>query len=287
LRSHVNPKVRRHHWSPRPKCCVPISAAPISAARHEPVQFGLAKLIQFVTVAALWCAAAIVRENVLIGMAYTVVVVAATWTVVGRWAVCLSPKACRRVLAGTTTLLVVGGLGVTVLVDDADYFPLVWMLTGILSAWPFLVMSETGVAWWIIAGIAWGALALLIIYFVWLVVFGIWDRMSVRPNQRRLAWSFSTLLVLLALPILYSILGGCYSFQGHGGKDGFHHHWLHCVLHVGMLIAAGVNATLLQRHARRSTAPPPNWLKLVTWGYLCLYAVLLQVALFPIEFYIP
>ena len=33
--------------------------------------------------------------------------------------------------------------------------------------------------------------------------------------------------------------------------------------------------------------PPASRLKLVTLGYLSLYAVLLQVALFPIHFYIP
>ncbi|MDA1051422.1 MAG: hypothetical protein O3C40_13200 [Planctomycetota bacterium] len=249
--------------------------------RPQPIQFGLAKLIQFMTVAALWCAVAVVRGSVLVGMAYTIVVVVTTWTVVGWWAVRLSSIACRRVLAATAAMLVVGGFWVTVLLGDLDYLPLVSVLTGFLVALP-LMMGDRSVA-----GIIWGVLALFPMYGVWLAVFRTWDRMSVRLNQRRLAWSFSTLVVLLALPLAYSILGGCYTFQGHGDKNGFHHHWLHCVIHVGILIAAGANVVLLQRHTRRSTAPPPNWLKLVTWGFLCLYAVLLQVALFTIEFAVP
>jgi len=128
----------------------------------QPFQFGLAKLIQFVTIAALWCAAAIVRENVVLGLAYTVVTVAATWTVVGRWAVGLSPKACRRVLAAATTLLVAGGVGVTVLVENEEYFPLVWMLTALLVAFP-LVMMDVGVAWGIVASIICDALALFLV----------------------------------------------------------------------------------------------------------------------------
>ena len=56
---------------------------------------------------------------------------------------------------------------------------------------------------------------------------------------------------------------------------------------VAMLVAAGLNIGLLQWHARRSTGPPRNRLKLLIFGYLCLYAVLCQVALFPINFYIP
>lgn len=51
--------------------------------------------------------------------------------------------------------------------------------------------------------------------------------------------------------------------------------------------AAGLNVMFLQRHARQSTAPAPDWLKLMSWGYLCCYAVLLQIALFPISFYVP
>lgn len=252
----------------------------------QPIQFGVAKLIQFVTVAALWCAAGIVCENVVIGMAYTVVVAAGTWTVVGRWAVRLSPRACRHVLAGATTLLVAGGLGVTVLVGDADYFPIVFMVTGLAAFAPWAGM-ELGVGWGVIAGLAGNALLLLLIYLFWLAVFGSWDRLSAGSNQRRLASSFSALLVLLALPIMLSVLGGCYTFREHGDLNEIHHLWLHCVIHFGMLIAAVVNVGLLQHHAQRSTDPPPNWLKLLTWGHLCFYAVLLQVALFPIQFYIP
>jgi len=76
--------------------------------------------------------------------------------------------------------------------------------------------------------------------------------------------------------------------SGHGAPGSFFHHlWLHCVIHVGLLIAAGVIVGLLQHCVWQSSTPPPNGLKLVTWGYLCFYAVLLQVALFPFEFYIP
>ena len=257
-----------------------------SLRTHLPIQFGLAKLLQVMTVAALWCAAGVVRENVVLGTVYSVVVVAATWIVVGRWAVLLSPSVCRRVLAGTTTLLVAGGLGVTALVGDDEYFPIVWMLTGLLAVLPWSAV-QLGVAWGVAIGVACDALFLLLIYFVWLAVYGSWDRLSARPDQRRLMWSFGTLLALLALPILLSVLGGCYLFRGHGDLNEIHHLWLHCLIHVGILIAAVANVVLLQRHARRSTGPPPNWLKLVTWGYLCLYAVLLQVALFPIELYIP
>jgi len=256
------------------------------ATPSQPLQFGLAKLLQFVTVAALWCAAAVVRESVVIGMAYTVVVVVVTWTVVGRWAVSLSPRSCRRVLAGTTTLLVAGGFGVTVLVDDAEYFPRVFMLTGLAVVVPWVGMQE-GLAWGVIPGLAGNGLLLLLIYLFWLAIFGGWDRMSAREGQQRLAWSFSILLAVLALPILLSVLGGCYAFQEHGDVNEIHHLWLHCILHVGMLVAAGAIIVLLQRHARRSTGPSPRWLKLVTWGYLCCYTVLCQVALFPVHFYIP
>ncbi|MDA1051401.1 MAG: hypothetical protein O3C40_13095 [Planctomycetota bacterium] len=254
--------------------------------RPQPIQFGLAKLIQFMTVAALWCGAAIVRDNVVLGMAYSVVVVAATWIVVGRWAATLSPVMCRRVLAATTTLLVAGGFGVTALVEDETYFPLVWMLTALVAALPWTLM-EFGVVWGVVAGIACDALLLLLIYSVWLAVFRSWDRFSARPDQRRLARSFSLQLVLLALPVGLSILCGCYAFHEHTGALDMHHLWLHCIIHIAMVAAACWIVVLLQRHARRSTDPPPNWLKLVTWGYLCYYAVLLQVALFPINFYIP
>jgi hypothetical protein len=233
-------------------------------------------------VAALWCGAVIVRGNVLLGMAYTVVVVAATWTVVGRWAVGLSPAACRRVLAATTTLLVAGGFGVTMLVGDGSYLPEAILTTAELA---FLPSRSMGFGVGLIVVNA--ALLLFLIYCFWLAAFGCWDWLGARQNQRRLAWSFSTLLVLLPLPILLSVLGGCYAFRGHGDPRSDHHLWLHCVIHVGMLITPGVIVALLQRHGWQSSTPPPNWLKLVTWGYLCFYAVLLYVALFPINFYIP
>jgi len=247
-------------------------------APNPPIQFGLGKLLQFLMVAALWCAAAIVPENASAGMAYTVVVVAATWTVVGRWTVRLSPVACRRVLAATTTLLVAGGFGVTMLLVEDRYTPLVLLKTGIFGFMPCRIMEAEGRA--VLAGNV--LLLALIIYCFWNAVFGCWDRLVARRKQGSLAWSFSTLLVLLALPILLSVMGGCYAFRGHGD-----HLWLHCVIHVGLLIAAGVIVALLLRHVRPSSTPPPNWLKLVTWGYLCFYAVLLYVALFPINFYIP
>ena len=36
--------------------------------QRQPLQFGLAKFIQFLTVAGLWCGVAIVREDVAIGL---------------------------------------------------------------------------------------------------------------------------------------------------------------------------------------------------------------------------
>lgn len=224
--------------------------------------------------------------QVLLGMAYTVVVVAATWTVVGRWAVRLSPVACRSVLGATTTLLVAGGFGVTAFVHEDHYLPLVFFMTLGLAGMPWWFM-ESGVGQ-IVAGLAGNVLLLFLIYYFWRAVFGCWDRLVERRKQDRLASWFSTLLVLLALPLLLSVMGGCYAFCGHGAPGSFFHHlWLHCVIHAGMLIAAGVIVALLNRYVWQSSTPPPNWLKLVTWGYLCLYAVLLQVALLPIEFYIP
>jgi hypothetical protein len=262
----------------------------IESTEHTPIQFGLGRLLQFVTIASLWCAIAIVRDNVVLGMAYTVVVVAATWIIAGRWAVTLSRNNCRRVLAGTTALLVAGGAGVTILVEDEDHFPIVWMLTGLLAALPWMV-TNLDTVFRILVGVACNILFLLIIYRFWLAVFGSWDRLSERPDQRYLAKIFSILLSILglplALPILFSILGGFDADREYGDVNAIHHHWLHYVVHVGMLLAAGLNIWLLQRHARRSTDSPPDWLKLVTWGYLCAYAVLLQVALFPVEIYIP
>jgi hypothetical protein len=262
---------------------------PVETER-QPFQFGLSKLLQLVTVAASWCSAGVVRENVTLAMAYAVGTTCVTWIVVGRWAVTLSPRTCRRVLAITTALLVAGGAGVTVLVDDTEFFPLVWMATALVTALPagFLMESGDNRVLAIVVAIASGLLMLLIISLFWNCVFWCWDRMSTRPRLGALAWSFSILLGMLCLPLLLSVSGGCYTFAGHGkGRSEVHHVWLHCVIHVGMLAAAGTIIGVLQRHARHATGPPPNWLKLLTLGYLCLYAVLCQVALFPINFYIP
>ena len=257
------------------------------AQSRQPVQFSLSKLLQVMSVAAMWCAAGVVRGSVLLAVAYALVTAIATWIVVGRWAVSLSPKACRRVLAGTTTLLVAGGLGVTLLVESDQHMPLLWLPTAMLAALPFAMMHVEG-GWGIAAAIAWGALSLFLVYFIWLAIFHGWDRLSDRSNQRRLSGWFSGLIMLLALPLLFAVFNGCYTFSGHGQEPGeIRHLWIHCVVHVGMLAAAAFIVVKLRQHARLGTTPPSNWLKLVTLGYLCLYAVLLQVALFPIHFYIP
>jgi hypothetical protein len=253
---------------------------------NRPVQFGVGQLMQFITVAALWCGAVMVRGNLVLGLAFAVVVFLVTWFIVGRWAVRLRPVACRRVLAGTTTLLVGGGLGVSILVQDDKHFPLVWMLTGLLAMLPWILM-EIHAAFGVVTGIAGNLLLLVVIYYFWLGVFGAWDRLSARSDQGRLAGTFGVLIVLLALPLFISITGGCYAFREHGDINEIHHLWLHCVIHVGMFVAGAALVTILVRHALQFTVPPSNWLKLLTWGYLSLYAVLLQVALFPIHFYIP
>ena len=153
------------------------------------------------------------------------------------------------------------------------------LLGGLLGA----TMWRNGVI--VFATLMFLSVYLVLLYLVWLWVYRTWDHWSSRPTPHRLVWSFSVLLSLLALPFVKSVVDGCYTLSGHRGT--FHHEWLHCVLHAGMLIAAGVIAALLQRHARNSAAPPPNWLKLLTLGYLCFYAVLLQVALFPVDFSSP
>jgi len=253
-----------------------------SEKARQPVQFGLSKLIQFVTVAALWCSAGIVREHVTLGLPYTVVTAIVTWTVVGRWAVGLSPKWGRRVLAFTTSLLVAGGMGVTALVNDDAYLPVACLLTAMVVILPAeLLRGLLGETLRVSSVVVSAALMFLIVYLVWVLIFRIWDHWSSRSTPHRLVWSFSVLLALLALPLVLSVLGGCYTFSGHSVT--FHHEWLHCVLHAGMLVAAGVIVALLQ-HARQSAEPPPNSLKLLTLGYLCLYAVLLQVGLFPVDF---
>lgn len=262
--------------------------------KRQPFQIGLSQLFQLVTVAALWCSVGVTRENVTLGIICVVGAVLATWIVVGRWAVTLSPRASKRILAATTTLLVVVGCGITAYSglelyfssSTEDYFPLVCLLTAF--SWISLtsLAYEAGPAVGFSVGVLTVLLPLAIVYCFWSAVFGAWDRWSERPTLRLLVWSFTVFLVLLALPLLPVIFSGCYMCSGHGEGMETKHLWIHCVLHFGMLVTAGAIIGLLQIQAFRATSPP-SWLKLLTLGYLCLYAVLLQVALFPINFYIP
>lgn len=255
--------------------------------KRQPFQIGLSQLLQFLTVAALWCSAGVVRGNVTIGMFYTVGTVLATWIVIGRWAFRLSPRTSKRVLAATTALLVIGGSGVTVLVDDWNYYPLVFLLAALVALIPVELVYQASP----VAGIALGGLSVLlllaIVYYFWLAVYGAWDRWSERPTHRQLILFFTAFLFVLALPLLPVIFSGCYMCRGHGEGMETKHVWLHCVLHISMLVTAGAIIGLLQLQLRHATGPPPSWLKLLTLGYLCLYAVLLQVGLFPVNFYIP
>ncbi len=100
---------------------------------------------------------------------------------------------------------------------------------------------------------------------------------------------FSIPIVLLTFPVVVVVLvGGRLLLRGHGeGPNEIHHLPIHCVIHLATAPAAIPIVACLNWVCRTSSDPPPNWLKLLIWGYLCFYAVLLQVALFPIEVYIP
>ena len=130
---------------------------------------------------------------------------------------------------------------------------------------------------------------LLITFCVWLLIYRAWgwfgqDAYAATPSQSFPTVIFSALIALLAVPILVVVvIGDCYTLSGHGEGRETLHVWLHCVPHLGMLVAAVINVGLLLRHAR-SPGPLPNWLRLLSLGYLSLYAVLLEVALFPINF---
>ena len=252
------------------------------------MQFGLAQLLQFVTVTAIWCSVAIVQDKLVFGMAFVLVMVPLTWFIIGRWAVGLSTKNCRRVLAATATAMIVGGFFVTVFVVDEGYVPLVWMLTALCSG---LGPWGAGLA----TRLALILFLLLVSYFFWLAVFGLWDwtehfAYTSARDQGPVASNFTILIAILALPVLIVILfGGCYSFRGHGeGPNQMHHVAAHCVMHVGTVLSAIAVIVCMNVVCRRCTLDvSPDWLKLLVWGYLCLYAVLLQVALFPFNFYMP
>ena len=247
-------------------------------------QFKIATLMQIVTLVAVWCSAAMLDESLTHGIILVFVIVPITWAIVGKWSLALAPNWGRRLMAVLATGLVAAGLGITALVGDLDYIPVASFLVVFLGVlWPWQISP--------LLGIAVNAFVFYLGYTFWIWVFRSWDWLanfsytSGRRNQSSVATFASFLVGFSALPAIAVVaLGRCYQFQGHLDRpSGTSHLPIHCAVHVAMIVIAAMVLVVLNRACLSSCEVPKPWVKLMVWGYVCLYSVLLMVALFPVE----
>jgi hypothetical protein len=254
-----------------------------AVAPRRPIQFGLGNLLQLITVAALWCGVFVVRDNYPLAVGLATLTTIATWVVVGRWAVNLSPRACRHVLAATTATMAAAGIVLSELRTPVVWpvqMPIAVMLTRLLV---FLMavrdLASPGLRPTAFVAIE-CVLVLSITYGVCWPLFAVWDQLSSRSNRRLLAILYSIVLAVMCMPVALYVLVGVDEWMRYGLFHAFALElWVLELLHVVMLLVAVIAIGSLAWHALRGTAAPPNWLKLLTWGCIGLYGVMLFVAL--------
>lgn len=202
----------------------------------------------------------------------------------------VSEKTHRRVFAVTASIM--AGAGFVLLLATAGggaHVPLVWFAEAMLCSWVSEIVG-TLMPQWMSVGFA--ALLLLVIHYaVWLGVFKSWSSMesfvysSPHRNQQPLASAYSLLMAVLMLPVAVVVLTqGCCWFSGHRMGRVIIHLPCHCIAHVSVLVLGLAVITCLNVVCRKTINPAPDWLKMLVWGYLCLYSVLAQTVLFPIVF---
>lgn len=264
------------------------NADEFQAPTRAKFRFGVGRIMEWTVLVALWAAGPFATGSLNTVIAYGFAAWMVTWAIVGRSAWGLSDIGFRRMMAGCSAMLTAGCFGLWCLAGNDEFMPAVLMFTGFFVVF---IPIQWGVLWLAVSI----PLFLFLIYLFWVGLFRVWDWLacfvesSDKKNQGPLASMYGLLVFLLAVPLALQILfGKCYHFEGHGeGRDDVHHLAAHCGAHVLMLIL-GIAVTIwFAQKSLASSAVPSPIAKLVCWGYLSLYASMLQLSLFTFAFYFP
>lgn len=246
-------------------------------------QFRLVTALEVLFAGGLWCAAFSGTPNLPRGIVLVTIAFAVTWGLAGLWTSRLSDRARRWMLACIAGLSAIAALVIWLRSSESDHAPAVLLILDFEVYEPLMsLLGKPAIPDWVFlpVSIGWPFCALL-------GLFALWDAMARRGWVRPLAWTFSTILVLFALPLFADVLGGCYQLRDANGSEGTNHTPWHCLVHLGMLAIAPVLVGLLLSCCWRKAQPPSGWLKRAVWGYLSGYLVLAHIALFPMHFYFP